>query len=211
MARPPRSVHLDELDAIPGPGTLTWHPVRAHLDIRAFGCNAYSAQPAPPAKRVVGDDVIEPHVESAEYNHEELYFVARGRATFRLDDEEIDAPAGTYVFVPDTATHRHAVAAEPGTTVLSFGGPPTFTPTAWEWYYRANPLIESDPQRAREILEDGLTVNADSPGLRIHLARLEVAAGNEERARELVREALARQPEAEELVREFPALARLLT
>jgi mannose-6-phosphate isomerase-like protein (cupin superfamily) len=211
MARPPRSVHLDELDAIPGPGSLTWHPVRAHLDIRAFGCNAYSAQPAPPAKRVVGDDVIEPHVESAEYNHEELYFVARGRATFRLDDEEIDAPAGTYVFVPDTATHRHAVAAEPGTTVLSFGGPPTFTPTAWEWYYRANPLIESDPQRAREILEDGLTVNADSPGLRIHLARLEVAAGNEERARELVREALARQPEAEELVREFPALARLLT
>jgi mannose-6-phosphate isomerase-like protein (cupin superfamily) len=211
MARPPRSVHLDELDAIPGPGTLTWHPVRAHLGIRAFGSNAYSAQPAPPAKRVVGDDVIEPHVESAEYNHEELYFVARGRATFRLDDEEIDAPAGTYVFVPDTATHRHAVAAEPGTTVLSFGGPPTFTPTAWEWYYRANPLIESDPQRAREILENGLTVNADSPGLRIHLARLEVAAGNEERARELVREALARQPEAEELAREFPALARLLT
>jgi mannose-6-phosphate isomerase-like protein (cupin superfamily) len=211
MARPPRSVHLDELDAIPGPGTLTWHPVRAHLGIRAFGCNAYSAQPAPPAKRVVGDDVIEPHVESAEYNHEELYFVARGRATFRLDDEEIDAPAGTYVFVPDTATHRHAVAAEPGTTVLSFGGPPTFTPTAWEWYYRASPLIDSDPQRAREILEDGLTVNADSPGLRIHLARLEVAAGNEERARELVREALARQPESEELVREFPALARLLT
>jgi mannose-6-phosphate isomerase-like protein (cupin superfamily) len=204
MARPPRSVHLDELDAIPGPGTLTWHPVRAHLGIRAFGCNAYSAQR-------VGDDVIEPHVESAEYNHEELYFVARGRATFRLDDEEIDAPAGTYVFVPDTATHRHAVAAEPGTTVLSFGGPPTFTPTAWEWYYRANPLIESDPQRAREILEDGLTVNADSPGLRIHLARLEVAAGNEERARELVREALARQPEAEELAREFPALARFLT
>jgi mannose-6-phosphate isomerase-like protein (cupin superfamily) len=211
MARPPRSVHLDELDAIPGPGTLTWHPVRAHLGIRAFGSNAYSAQPAPPAKRVVGDDVIEPHVESAEYNHEELYFVARGRATFRLDDEEIDAPAGTYVFVPDTATHRHAVAAEPGTTVLSFGGPPTFTPTAWEWYYRASPLIDSDPQRAREILEDGLTVNADSPGLRIHLARLEVAAGNEERARELVREALARQPEAEELAREFPALARFLT
>jgi mannose-6-phosphate isomerase-like protein (cupin superfamily) len=203
MARRPRSVHLDELDSISGPGSLNWHPVRAHLDIRAFGANAYSAQR-------VGDDVVEPHTESPEYNHEELYFVARGRATFRLDDEEIDAPVGTYVFVPDTATHRHAVAAEPGTTVLSFGGPPTFTPTAWEWYYRANALIESDPRRAREILEDGLTVNADSPGLRIHLARLEAAEGNDERARELVREALARQPEAEELVREFPALARLL-
>ena len=199
----PRAVHLDELEAIPGPGTLTWHPVRAQLGVRAFGCNAYSA-------RRVGDDVVEPHTESPEYNHEELYFVARGRATFRLDEETIDAPAGTYVFVPDTATHRHAVAAEPGTTVLSFGGPPTFTPSAWEWSFRAAEHIESDPQRAREILEDGLRVRPDSPGLRIHLARLEVRAGNEDRARELLRLAFDRQPESEELARQDPLLAALL-
>ena len=43
MTRAPRVVHLDELEAIPGPGSLTWHPVRAHLGLRAFGCNAYSA------------------------------------------------------------------------------------------------------------------------------------------------------------------------
>jgi mannose-6-phosphate isomerase-like protein (cupin superfamily) len=204
MARPPRSVHLDELDAIPGPGTLTWHPVRAHLGIRAFGCNAYSAQR-------VGDDVIEPHVESPQFNHEELYFVARGRATFRLDDEEIDAPAGTYVFVPDTATHRHAVAAEPETTVLSFGGPPTFTPSPWEWFYRADPHLESDPRLAREIVEDGLHAHPESPGLRIYLARLEIRAGNEDRARELLRLAFERQPESEELARQDPRLAALLT
>ena len=204
MARAPRSVHLDELDSIPGPGTLTWHPVRAHLGIRAFGCNAYTAER-------VGDDVVEPHVESPEYNHEELYFVARGRATFKLDDETIDAPAGTYVFVPDTATHRHAVAAEAGTTVLSFGGPPTFTPSAWEWSFRAGQHIESDRRKAREILEDGLREHPDSPGLRIHLARLEVRAGNEERALELLRLAFERQPEAEELARQDPRLAALLT
>ena len=204
MARPPRSAHLDELDSIPGPGTLTWHPVRAHLGIRAFGCNAYTAER-------VGDDVVEPHVESPEYNHEELYFVARGRATFKLDDETIDAPAGTYVFVPDTATHRHAVAAEAGTTVLSFGGPPTFTPSAWEWSFRAAQHIESDPPRAREILEDGLREHPDSPGLRIHLARLEVRAGNEEHARELLRVAFERQPESVELARQDPRLAALLT
>jgi mannose-6-phosphate isomerase-like protein (cupin superfamily) len=203
MARPPRSVHLDDLEAIPGPGTLTWHPVRAHLGIRAFGCNAYSAQR-------VGDDVVEPHVESPEYNHEELYFVARGRATFHLDDERIDAPAGTYVFVPDTATHRHAVAAEPDTTVLSFGGPPTFTPSPWEWFYRADRYLESDPQRAREIVEDGLSVHPESPGLRIYLARLEVRAGDEDRARELLRLAFERQPESEELARQDPRLAALL-
>jgi mannose-6-phosphate isomerase-like protein (cupin superfamily) len=203
MARAPRSVHLDDLESIPGPGSLTWHPVRATLGIRAFGCNAYSAEK-------VGDDVVEPHTESPEYNHEELYFVARGRATFHLDDETIDAPAGTYVFVPDTATHRHAVAAEPGTTVLSFGGPPTFTPSPWEWSFRAAPLVESDPQRAREIIEDGLREHPDSPGLRIHLARLEVRAGNEARARELLALAVERQPEAGELARQDPLLAALL-
>jgi mannose-6-phosphate isomerase-like protein (cupin superfamily) len=203
MAKPPRVVHLDELDAIPGPDTLTWHPVRAHLGIRAFGCNAYSAER-------VGDDVVEPHTESPEYAHEELYFVARGRATFTLDGETVDAPAGTYVFVPDTATHRHAVAAEPQTTVLSFGGPPTFTPSPWEWSFRAAPLIDSDPQRAREIIEDGLQAHPDSPGLKIHLARLEVRSGNEDRARELVAEAIGRQPEAAELARQDPRLAALL-
>jgi mannose-6-phosphate isomerase-like protein (cupin superfamily) len=203
MPEPPRVVHLDELDAIPGPGTLTWHPVRAHLGVRAFGTNAYSAQR-------VGDDVVEPHTESPELGHEELYFVARGRATFTLDGETFDAPAGTYVFVPDTATHRHAVAAEPETTVLSFGGPPTFTPSPWEWSFRADPLIESDPTRAREILEDGLRHHPDSPGLQIHLARLEVRAGNEERARELLRRALEREPESVELARQDRRLAALL-
>jgi hypothetical protein len=203
MTRQPRAVHLDELEAIPGPGTLTWHPVRAHFDLRAFGTNAYSAQR-------VGDDVVEPHTENADYAHEELYFVARGRATFTLDGETIDAPAGTYVFVPDTATHRHAVAAEPETTVLSFGGPPTFTPSAWEWSFRAAPHIEDEPQRAREILEDGLRVHPHSPGLLIRLARLEVRAGREEEARQLLRRAFERQPEAEELARQDPRLAALL-
>jgi hypothetical protein len=203
MTRPPRVVHLDELEAIPGPGSLTWHPVRAHLDVRAFGCNAYSA-----AK--VGDDVVEPHDEDPELAHEELYFVSRGRATFTLDDEIFDAPAGTYVFVPDTATHRHAVAAEPGTTVLSFGGPPTFTPSAWEWMFRAVALVDSDPARAREIVEDGLEKHPESPGLRIAVARVRLAEGDEAGARAAVAEALERQPDAEDYVRQDPALGRLL-
>jgi mannose-6-phosphate isomerase-like protein (cupin superfamily) len=203
MTRPPRSIHLDDLEGIPGPGTLTWHPVRAHLGIRAFGTNAYSA-------RHVGDDVVEPHTESPELGHEELYFVARGRATFTLDGETIDAPAGTYVFVPDTATHRHAVAAEPGTTVLTFGGPPSFTPSAWEWWFRADPYVDSDPPRAREIIEDGLREHPDSPGLLIYLAGLEARAGHEDEARATLRRALERQPESEELARQDPQLAVLL-
>jgi quercetin dioxygenase-like cupin family protein len=117
-------VHLDDIERIPGPDTLTWLPVRARLGIGAFGCNAYVAG-------AEGEDVVEPHTEAGT-THEELYFVARGRAEFTVDGERFDAPAGTYVFVPEPESHRHAVAAEAGTTVLSFGGPPTFEPSEWE-------------------------------------------------------------------------------
>ena len=203
MTRPPRVVHLDEIEAIPGPGTLTWHPVRAHLGLRAFCTNAYTA-------RNVGDDVVEPHDENPDLAHEELYFVARGRATFTLDGETFDAPAGTYVFVPDPATHRHAVAQEPGTTVLSFGGPPTFEPSAWEWMFRAVALTDSDPAAAREIVEDGLEKHPESPGLRVALARALLGEGDEAAARAALANAIERQPEVEDYVRQDAALSRLL-
>jgi mannose-6-phosphate isomerase-like protein (cupin superfamily) len=203
MARPPRVVHLDEIEAIPGPGTLTWHPVRATLGLRAFGTNAYTAER-------VGDDVVEPHDENPDLEHEELYFVARGRATFILDGERFDAPAGTYVFVPDTATHRHAVAEEPGTTVLSFGGPPTFEPSAWEWMFRAVALADDDPAAAREIVRDGMERHPESPGLRIALARVLLREGDEDGARAALADAIARQPDAEEYARQDEVLARLL-
>jgi mannose-6-phosphate isomerase-like protein (cupin superfamily) len=201
--RPPRIVHLDEIEAIPGPGTLTWRPVRAHLGLRAFGTNAYTAAN-------LGDDVVEPHDENPDLAHEELYFVARGRARFILDGESFDAPAGTYVFVPDPATHRHAVAEEVGTTVLSFGGPPTFEPSAWEWMFRAVALTESDPAQAREIVEDGIEKHPESPGLRIALARVLLGEGDEDGARAALREALERQPDAEDYVRQDAALSALL-
>ena len=202
MPRPPRVVSLDEIEAIPGPGTLTWHPVRAHLGLRAFGTNAYTGD--------VGDDVVEPHDENPDLAHEELYFVARGRATFTLDGETFDAPAGTYVFVPDTATHRHAVAQEPGTTVLSFGGPPTFEPSAWEWMFRAVALTDSDPARAREIVEDGLEKHPESPGLRVALARVLLSEGDEVGARAALSDAIERQAEVEAYVRQDAALGKLL-
>jgi hypothetical protein len=74
--------------------------------------------------------------------------------------EQPDAPAGTYVFVPDPGSHRHAVATEVPATVLSFGGPPTFEPSDWEWGFRAAPLMRSDPAQAREILERGVRERA---------------------------------------------------
>lgn len=188
VRRPHAVAHLDDLEAVPGPDTLTWHPVRAHFGIRAFGTNAYTADEP-------GRDVVEPHDEDPELAHEELYFVARGRATFTIDGDSFDAPAGTYVFVPDPASHRHAVAAEAGTTVLSFGGPAVFEPSAWEWKFRAEALLDSDPAQAREAIDDGLRAHPESPGLHYALARLHAREGDRARALEALRRAAEREPE----------------
>ena len=171
MPQPPKVISLDEIERIPGPDSLTWLPVRHTLGLRAFGTNAYVAAAA-------GEDVVEPHDEAAgagedpAQGQEELYFVARGHATFTIDGATHEAPAGTYVFLPDPTAHRHAVAREAGTTVLSFGGPPTFTPSAWEWRFRADPYLSSDPERARAILEEGLSVHPGDPGIERELAQL---------------------------------------
>jgi hypothetical protein len=161
--------------------------VRLTLGIEAFGTNAYTAEEA-------GADVVEPHTESPQLGHQELYFVARGRAKFILDGEEHDAPAGTYVFVPDTATHRHAIAEEPGTTVLSFGGPPVFKPSAWEWTFRAANLKKTDPEGARKLLEEGLEVWPESPSIYWEMGCWEAVYGDRAAALEWIRKALEREP-----------------
>jgi hypothetical protein len=139
--------------------------------------------------------VVEPHTEDDEARHQELYFVARGRAKFILDGEEHHCPAGTYVFVPDPATHRHAIAEEAGTTVLSFGGPPVFTPSAWEWSFRAAALRRSDPEGARSLLDEGLDTRPDSPSLHFEYGCWEAAHGDKGKALEHLRKAVEREPE----------------
>jgi tetratricopeptide (TPR) repeat protein len=182
------AVHLHELERIPGPGTLTWLPVRATLDIRAFGTNAYVGDEP-------GVDVVEPHTENPVLAHQELYFVHSGRATFTIDGEEIDAPAGTYVFVPDPASHRHAVAAEAGTTILSFGGPPTFEPSAWEWTFRAAALRKrGEIEAARAVLDEAVELHPESAGARYELACFEATQGDREAAIARLREAIERDP-----------------
>jgi quercetin dioxygenase-like cupin family protein len=202
MPEKPKIVHLDQLEAIAGPGSLTWHPVRLTLGVRAFGCNAYTAGEA-------GQDVVEPHTEDPNLAHQELYFVAAGRATFTIDGSSHDAPAGTYVFIPDPASHRRAVAAEAGTTVLSFGGPPTFEPSAWEWAFRAGPLIRTDPARAREILAEGLEAHSESPTLHYNLACLEAVEGKRDRALGALRMAIGARPDVANWARDDDDLASL--
>jgi|SRR5215207_923487 len=112
-----RTVHIDDIEPFGDPEPA-WRPVRHRLGVQAFGVNAWTGAKA-------GDEVIEDHVEEADSpsRHEELYLVLDGRATFTVDGEEVDARSGTFVFVPDPASRRGAVAREPGTTVLAIGAP----------------------------------------------------------------------------------------
>jgi hypothetical protein len=188
-------MNLRDIEALPGPGTLTWLPVRYTLGIRAFGCNAYFADEP-------GNDVVEPHTEDPDLAHEELYYVAAGQATFTIDGQSYPAPAGTYVFIPDPASHRHAVADEPGTTVLSFGGPPTFEPSVWEWSFRAAAAVRrSDLATAREILEDGLDQHADRGRLHYDLACVEALDGRRGQALASLERAIELRPECREWAR----------
>src|SRR3954452_6916853 len=115
-------VHLDAVPPGParGSGVARLLPVRRHLGIEAFGANARVAGAA-------GEVLVMPHdagagAPHATGGHEELYVVLRGRATFTLDGEQVDAPAGTLLFVRDPAVTRSAVAAGGGTAVLAARG-----------------------------------------------------------------------------------------
>jgi mannose-6-phosphate isomerase-like protein (cupin superfamily) len=127
-------LHISEIpdpDAEKRPGDPDWHAVRIHFGIRAFGANANVA-------REDGGALIGEHTE-VDTNHEELYVVSTGHATFTLDGEALEAPAGTFVYVRDPAVTRSAVARDRGTTVLAFGGTPgeAFSVSEWERTYDA--------------------------------------------------------------------------
>ena len=167
---------LDEIEGVPVFGTLVWKPVRRTLGVTAFGINAYTAANA-------GDEVVEEHTE-AQLGHEEIYAVIAGHAVFTVDGEEVDAPAGTLVFLDDPAQKRSAIAREAGTTVLAIGGVPgQHSVSAWEYLFATLPAREAgDYETVRGMLEASIAERPDLPALHYDLACIEALAGNRERA-----------------------------
>lgn len=112
-------------------GEGTFHLVRHHLGVRAFGVNG--------ARADAGQLVITPHDErdDTDYGtegHEELFVVLAGHAAFTIGDDAVDAPAGTLVFVRDPALVRSARAVVDGTEILAVGARPgaAFAVSRWE-------------------------------------------------------------------------------
>ena len=183
------SVRLSEIEPITVAGGLAWLPVRRTLGVEAFGINAYVAAN-------VGEQVVEEHTEE-NLGHEEVYVVLSGRATFSLDDETLDAPAGTAVFVREPTVRRGAVAAEPDTRVLAIGGRAgePYSPSAWEWYFAAERhRQDAGYDEAVSLMRDGLGRYPDHAGMLYSAACWESLAGLADEAIEHLRRAVELEP-----------------
>ena len=179
---------IDELEELPiAGGEFVWRPIRRRFGITAFGTNAYTGN--------AGQRVIEEHAERD--NHQEMYVVLRGRATFTLGDDEIDAPAGMLVFVRPN-TRRGAIAAEDGTAVLAVGAKPgvVFEPSLWEDVFAANAYADKgDLEQARALFADLLHDHPDAWQGFFNAACLEARVGDKDQAIEHFQRAVELEPE----------------
>jgi tetratricopeptide (TPR) repeat protein len=186
---------VDAIRVVPGEA-FEIRPVRLHFGVESFGINAYTAPSA-------GGRVIEEHDELGHGagRHEELYVVARGHAVFELAGEEVEAPAGTLIFVSDPAVRRGAIAKEDATTVLVVGGVvgQPFQPSPWETWLAAFPFIEAgEPERGVELFLAALERNPGNPNVLYNLACFESLAGHRDEALDHLTEAVEGDPRTRE-------------
>jgi mannose-6-phosphate isomerase-like protein (cupin superfamily) len=146
-------------------------PVREHLGIHAFGANAYTPDE--------DDTLINEHDESGS-GEEELYIVLDGKATFEVDGETFDAPAGTLVFVPPDSKRK----ATGDGTVLALGGTPgeAYQAIDWgeAWPFHSESMTAYGEQRyddALEAVRRGLEHVPDNAGLHYNYACFATLAG----------------------------------
>lgn len=209
-------LRLDEI--APGrPEGVDWLPLRAELGISAFGVGVYRAN--------AGEPVVPRHAEAGGGAgvHEELYVVISGRATFIVDDETVDAPAGTCVFaVP--GERREARAEEDGTRVLAVGGPAgeAFRVAPWEYGARAARAAElGDVDELERVADEGIAAYGEHVTMLFARACVAAQRGRREEALqyldravqdedfgEWVREQAPREPLLEP-IRDDPAFPRV--
>ena len=168
-------------------------PIREYFDIGAFGVNAFTAEEA-------GEELVEAHDElsGGADGHEELYFVSAGHAVFTVGGEEVDAPAGTFVFVRDPGATRSAVTAAHDTTVLIVGAPRGRVYRVASWEYSSVGLARSgqnDYEGALAAFRQGLAEYPGDAGVLYNMACVESLEGDKDAALDHLREALASDPE----------------
>ena len=175
-----RILDLEEAAQAAGDADRRRVPLRRDLDIAAFGVNAiYQAK--------AGEHVVIEHDEVGPFagGHEELYAVLKGGCTFTIDGDEVDAPAGTVVFIGDPATRRASVATEDGTIVLAVGGKrgEAFRVSPYETMADFNPpYLAKDYEQALAILEEALVEYPGNAGITYNVACMEALLGRHDDA-----------------------------
>ena len=146
-------------------------PVREHLGIQAFGTNAFT-----PAE---DGTLINEHDENGT-GQEELYIVLEGNATFEIDGQTVDAPAGTFVFVGPGSRRK----ATGDGTVLAVGATPgeAYEAIDWgeAWPFHSESMKAYSEQRYADALEavrGGLGHMPDHAGLHYNYACFATLAG----------------------------------
>jgi hypothetical protein len=99
-----------------------WKQIRHHFMIQEFAANAFVATDA--GQEIVHEHFEEPNDDTSDVGDEELYFIFKGSATVRVDDENVDVGPGALIFIGDPSVVRSVTANEPGTTILTFGTNP---------------------------------------------------------------------------------------
>lgn len=196
------------------PQERTYVQLRRELDIGAFGVFTVRADPG---KSLVAERTATGYAAD---RHEELFVVTGGSATFTVDGQEIDAPAGTAIFVRDVESKRAAVAGDQGATILVVSGRrgEAWRPTPGEAMQPFfEPYGEKDYGGALRIAEQVLE---DYPGnglAHYNVACAQSLLGRKDDALEHLRAALeaapplvenARTDEDLALLRDDPALPR---
>jgi hypothetical protein len=147
-------------------------PVREHLGINAFGINAYT-----PSE----DGTLISEHDEAGSGQEELYIVVDGNATFEVDGNTVDAPAGTYVFVPPESRRS----AKGDGTVIAVGATPGEAYQAFDWgdawSFHSKSMRAYGEERYADALDAvraGLEQTPEHPGLHYNYACFATLAGD---------------------------------
>jgi Cupin domain len=195
---------LDEIDEVDD-GRFPFRPVRHHFGIQTFGIIAVTAP-------TDGARIINEHDESEPESGEELYVVISGHATFEVDGETQDAPAGTFIHVP-AGIKRTAFGRDAGTTVLAIGAGPQGTPyqpSGWELFAPLFPLFEAGKYEEGADRAQAL-IAGDPPYATVYYntACFEARAGRIDDALAHIRRAVELAPPLAELARTDDDLAAL--
>ncbi|HKU58106.1 MAG TPA: hypothetical protein VJP39_00760 [Gaiellaceae bacterium] len=183
-------VDLNELEAFPyhQRGGQKLLPIQRATNFRPAGMNGWIGD--------AGEPLVPEHAEDSD--NEELYVVVQGRATFTVDGNFFDAPAGTLLHALP-GEMRSAVSEEPRTIIAAIGATigQAFENPGWTSFVVADALRrEGRLDDARVAIAEMLALHPDAWHAPYNAACFESLMGDADAAFDYLRRAQAMNPEA---------------